>query len=121
MLFEADRVRIQGGQPGQLGLGWGGPLELGGSTCRSSVTRPGRDHDGNRDTSFSSAALLTAHGLAKGRPGSRALDLEPGVFQVEVALDAVHDLVADLALVAEPHDLAPLRLQQLADQSLVGQ
>jgi hypothetical protein len=30
----------------------------------------------------------------------------------------VHDLVADLALVAEPHDLAPLRLQQFAHQPL---
>jgi hypothetical protein len=28
-----------------------------------------------------------------------APDLEPGVLQVEVALGAVHDLVADLALV----------------------
>jgi hypothetical protein len=45
-----------------------------------------------------------------------SLDLEPGVLQVEVALDVVHDLVADLALVAEQHDLAALGLQQLADQ-----
>jgi len=45
-----------------------------------------------------------------------SLDLERGVPQVEVALDAVHNLVADLALAAEQHDLAALGLQQLADQ-----
>jgi hypothetical protein len=50
----------------------------------------------------------------------RVLDFEPGVFQVEVALDAVHHLVADLTPVPQPHDLAPPRLQQLADQPLVG-
>jgi hypothetical protein len=53
--------------------------------------------------------------------GKQGLDLEPGVLQVEVPLDAVHHLVADLALVAKQHDLAALGLQQLADQPLVGQ
>jgi hypothetical protein len=35
--------------------------------------------------------------------------------------DAAYDRVADLALVAEQHDLAALGLQQLVDQPLVGQ
>src|SRR5215207_11110200 len=50
-----------------------------------------------------------------------ALDLQPGVLQVELALDPVHDVVADRPLVAEPDDGLALGLQQLADQALVGQ
>jgi hypothetical protein len=46
--------------------------------------------------------------------------LKPGVIKVEVSLDAVHDLGADRALVAEPHDLS-LGLEELADQPLVGE
>jgi hypothetical protein len=47
-------------------------------------------------------------------------NFEPGVLQVEVPLDAVPDVGADRALVAELDDGAPLRLEQLADQALVG-
>jgi hypothetical protein len=55
-------------------------------------------------------------GVIRGFPG-----LELGVFQVEVVFDAAHDLVADLALVAELYDLAVLGLQQFVDQPLVGE
>src|SRR5918995_4637079 len=48
-------------------------------------------------------------------------DLQPGVLQVELPFDAVHHIVADHALVAEPDDGPPLGLEQLADQALVGQ
>src|SRR5918995_517876 len=50
----------------------------------------------------------------------RALHLQAGLFQVEVALDAVHDLVSDATLVAhrdEPQALGP---QQLDHEVLVG-
>src|SRR6266516_2863142 len=66
----------------------------------------------------------TCHTTPRVPPPTRAsqpdLDLEPGILQVEVTLDAVRNLVADRALVAQ-HDLAPLCLKQLADQPLVGQ
>ena len=48
------------------------------------------------------------------------LDLEAGVLEVEVSLDAVHHIVADHALVAELDDGAALGLEQLAHQPLVG-
>ena len=40
-----------------------------------------------------------------GRLRAARLDLEPLVLQVELALDPVHDVVGDRALVAQPHDL----------------
>src|SRR4029453_9589947 len=52
--------------------------------------------------------------------GWTALNFEPGVLQVEVPLAAVHDVGADRTLVAELDDGATLRLEQLADQALVG-
>jgi hypothetical protein len=54
------------------------------------------------------------------RAKKSSLDLEPSVLQVEVALDAVHDLVADLALVAEQHDLAALTTPWLEQRSWDG-
>src|SRR5262245_29410987 len=47
-------------------------------------------------------------------------DLQAGVLQVELALDAVHHVGADRALVAEPDDGPALGLEQLPDQALVG-
>ena len=48
------------------------------------------------------------------------LDLQALVLQVELALEPVHDVVGDRALVAQPHDLAPLRLEHLAHDRLVA-
>src|SRR5215207_8993911 len=47
------------------------------------------------------------------------LHLETGVLEVEVTLDAVHDVVVDLALVAQADDLGALSLEQLANEALV--
>src|SRR5262245_45286574 len=46
-------------------------------------------------------------------------DLQPGVLEVEVALDAVHDLVVDAPAVAQADDLRALGLEHLAAQALV--
>src|SRR3954464_4793843 len=46
--------------------------------------------------------------------------LEARVLEVEVALDAAHDLVVDLAHVAQADDLGALGLEHLAAQALVG-
>src|SRR5829696_2383534 len=56
----------------------------------------------------------------RGLKGTGQLDLEPGVLKVEVALDPVHHVVADHALVAELDDGAALGLEQLAHQPLPG-
>src|SRR3954464_410123 len=47
-------------------------------------------------------------------------DLEARVLEVEVALEAAHDLVVDLADVAQADDLRALGLEHLAPQALVG-
>src|SRR5262249_57249105 len=47
------------------------------------------------------------------------LDVEPGVLEVEVALEPVHDLVRDPALVAQGDDRGALGLEQLAAGALV--
>src|SRR3954453_18412278 len=60
------------------------------------------------------------HGGHRRRWPARASDLEPLVLEVELALDAVHDVVGDRAVVAQPDDRAPLRLEHLADEALVG-
>jgi hypothetical protein len=41
------------------------------------------------------------------------LDVEPGVLEVEVALEATLDVAADHALAAEIHDRGALGLEQL--------
>src|SRR3954447_11232216 len=46
--------------------------------------------------------------------------LEPRVLEVEVALEAAHDLVVDLPHVAQADDLRALGLEHLAPQALVG-
>ena len=48
-----------------------------------------------------------------------ASDVEPGVLEIEVALDAVHDGVVDAALPPQLDDRAPLGVEQLAPQPLV--
>src|SRR4051794_6473490 len=50
----------------------------------------------------------------------RASDLQPLVLEVELALDAVHDVVGDGPGVAQLPDGLALRVQHLADQALVG-
>ena len=61
------------------------------------------------------------HGLIEpGRLRAPRLDLEPLVLQVELALEPVHDVVGDRALVAQPHDRGALRLEHLAHDRLVG-
>jgi hypothetical protein len=52
---------------------------------------------------------------------SFGLHVESSVLQVEIALQAVHDLVADDARSSEPHDLGPLGVEELAAQALVVQ
>src|SRR3954451_11046990 len=47
-------------------------------------------------------------------------DLQSLVLEVELALEPVHDVVGDHALVAQPHDLAPLGLEDLPHRRLVG-
>src|SRR5215211_4155446 len=49
-----------------------------------------------------------------------ALQLQARLFQVEVALDAVHDLIPDAALVAHGDEPQALRPEQLDHQALVG-
>jgi len=55
-------------------------------------------------TSHRSLRLMGLPGLAS----KSGLDLQPGVLQVEVVLDAAHHLVADLAPVTEQHELEAL-------------
>src|SRR3954453_5025980 len=47
-------------------------------------------------------------------------DLQAGVLEIQLALEPVHDVVGDVAAVAQADDLAPLRLQPLAHERLVG-
>src|SRR3954454_20229351 len=47
------------------------------------------------------------------------LDLEPRVLEVEVALDPVHDVLVDRALVAQRHHGGPLGLERLTTDALV--
>jgi len=47
-------------------------------------------------------------------------DLQVRVFEVEVALDAAHDLVPDLALAPQAQYGFALRLQKLAPEALEG-
>src|SRR5215211_6051460 len=49
-----------------------------------------------------------------------ALQLQARLFQVEVALDAVHDLVPDASLVAHCNEPQALRPEQLDHEALVG-
>jgi hypothetical protein len=51
--------------------------------------------------------------------GISELDVESGVFEVEVAQHPHHDVVADSAVVSELHDRTALRFEQLASQALV--
>src|SRR3954464_6194672 len=60
------------------------------------------------------------HGGHRRRWPARASDLEPLVLEVELALDAVHDVVGDRAVVAQGDDRPPLGLEHLADEPLVG-
>ena len=46
--------------------------------------------------------------------------LQPRLFEVQVALDAVHGFVADLALVAQPDQGLALHPKQLSQQTLEG-
>ena len=46
-------------------------------------------------------------------------DIEPGVFEVEIALDAVHDVVVDAALAAEVDDCLSFGVEHFASQALV--
>ena len=48
------------------------------------------------------------------------VDVQPRVFEVEVALDAVQDLVVDLAPAAQLDHAAALGVEKLAAQPLVG-
>src|SRR4249919_2541762 len=50
-----------------------------------------------------------------------ALDLQPGLLQVELALDASHHIGADLASVAKPDELLALGGEDLVHQPLVGE
>src|SRR4051812_11439391 len=52
-------------------------------------------------------------------PASAAVEVQALVLEVEVALDPVHDVVVDPALVPQADHRAALRLQQLAAQALV--
>src|SRR5262249_22638985 len=73
-------------------------------------------------TSFRATRRL-ARELSKGLIGDLSINplhVEPHVLEVEVALDSVHDLVADPAAVAELDDRAPLGLEQLAAEPLVA-
>src|SRR5215211_8826900 len=49
-----------------------------------------------------------------------ALQLQARLFQVEVTLDAVHDLVPDASLVAHCNEPQALRPEQLDHEALVG-
>src|SRR5918992_4538014 len=49
-----------------------------------------------------------------------SLQLQTGLFQVEVALDTVHDLVSDVTLVAHHDEPQALRPEQLGHEALVG-
>jgi hypothetical protein len=40
------------------------------------------------------------------------------VFEVQLARDRVHDLVGDLAVVAQPHELSALGVEQVAQRPL---
>src|SRR5215210_5284815 len=53
------------------------------------------------------------------RPTRQRLQLQAGLFQVEVALDAVHDLVPDAALVTHADEPLALRHEQLDHEALV--
>src|SRR5918998_5409696 len=54
------------------------------------------------------------------RPSFNPSDLQARLFEVEVALDAVHHLVADAALVAKSDQGGALRAEQLSRKTLEG-
>src|SRR6185312_1412085 len=56
-----------------------------------------------------------------GCSGGRSSDVEACVLEIEVALDAMHDVVVDDPVAAKADDRAPLGLEQLAAESLVVQ
>jgi hypothetical protein len=51
---------------------------------------------------------------ARPNPGRPPLDVEAGVFEVEVTLDTIHDVVVDAAFAAEVDDCLPFGVQHLA-------
>ena len=50
-----------------------------------------------------------------------ALDVESRVLEIEIALEAVHDLLRDAAFVAQRDDRASLGVEQLASRTLILQ
>src|SRR3954471_25023952 len=89
-----------------------------------------RAHATNTAGRSSTATLMKKYGIpqrteqaAKAIQARRViipLDLEPRVFEIQVALDAVHGLLVDGPDVAQPHDLRSLGFEDLAAQALVG-
>ena len=96
----AELLAPLGASPGLAGLSLG---------CLNPEKDPGGD--------LHRADLRAAGRRAAPRAES---DLEARVLEVEVALDAAHDLVVDLAHVAQADDLGALGLEHLAPQALVG-
>jgi hypothetical protein len=94
------------------------------SSLRASDSRDGSGgSDGTRVQSLAQVLSDYAKGddsFAIDVPPPLMLDLEAGILQVKVALDAVHHVVANRPLVAELDDRAPLGFDQFAQNSLVG-
>src|SRR5215217_4528377 len=89
----------------------------------SSSSNPSENEPGSSSTLAppSSTSRHECPNLVKRMAPPPVSDLQPGVLQVELALDPVHHVVADLALVAQDDDRPALGLEQLPDQALVGQ
>src|ERR687886_968441 len=103
----------------RTGMASGGPSGVGsGSLIRD--TGPPLRRSGVRRRTYPGAPAVALARRAKPLGPPVQSDLEPLVLEVELALDPVHDVVRDRAVVAQPNDRAPLRVEHLADDPLVG-
>src|SRR5262249_2469349 len=111
--------------PSRSGSARGGPSGVGSGSLITDTGLSSRDCGVSGERNRARPRSRWPHGPSRLARRSKRVprgpsDLEPLVLEVELALDAVHHVVGDRAVVAQRDDRRPLGLEHLPHEPLVG-